>query len=654
MGSNSEKPDLLTVQKRSERCLYETKTLIERMGPDARQVFVNEILPELRAGKIPSVLDELFVADYRVTPIGIGTFITDPHYLGSTLQGYVFPRIAEDLEELFEGDYTEVLLTGGIGWGKTRMAEIGIAYELYQVSCLLEPAATFGLMPGSTLAFINVSVTLFQAKRVLFGGLFDLIRRSPYFRQEFRYEPNIQSEIRFPSNIICYPVASNEQSLLGEGVFSAAFDEMNFMPIVEHSKHAPEGGTYDHAVRLYNRLSRRIRSRLNRRGRLPGHLWLISSARYPNDFTERKAAEAKTDKRIFVRAYPSWGTRPRTYFLPETFKVEVGDTTKRSRVLDGSETNIIQERVIEVPVDFKEEFEKDPDGAVRDYAGISVLTIRPFLARRDLVARMFQLGEEHGLRHPFSKLDVTLQDESDFLLPQNLHWVEEDRNEKKGRRLYSALYFAHVDLARINDACGVAIGHVVGPKQVRRGHGPDAKIETKPLVRMDLVLRVVAPPRGEILAANVRGLFYQLTEQGMQFGKITYDSFGSMESIQTLRGKGFKADTFSVDADTSAYDQLKSAIYDERMICYRVPKLEEELVNLELDEKRHKIDHRPRGSKDLADCLAAVVVHCEANFLTAAASRAAFQLGIVEVDREDLWAKVERGEPLTEEEIDRL
>ena len=133
------------------------------------------------------------------------------------------------------------------------------------------------------------------------------------------------------------------------------------MPFVEHPKHAPEGGPYAHAVRLYNRLSRRIRSRLNRRGRLPGHLWLISSARYPNDFTERKAAEAKTDKRIFVRAYPSWGTRPRTYFLPETFKVEVGDTTKRSRVLDGSETNIIQERVIEVPVDFKEEFEKDPD-----------------------------------------------------------------------------------------------------------------------------------------------------------------------------------------------------------------------------------------------------------------------------------------------------
>jgi hypothetical protein len=641
--------------------------LVKQMGREACQVLFNELFPQVMSGEYPSVLDQLYGEDYRWKPVDVRTFLLDPEYLGKGLGKSVYPRIIDDLEELFEGEFSEVLLTGGIGWGKTRMAEFGIAYELYVLSCMRDPAARYGLIPDSVLAFLNVSVTQSQARRVLFRGLFDLIRRSPYFREQFPCEPNIFSEIRFLHNVVCYPVASTESSMLGEGVFSAAFDEMNFMPVVEHSKHQPEGGTYDHAVVLYNRLSRRIRSRMNQRGRLPGHLWLISSARYPNDFTERKAAEAKTDERIFVRHYPTWGTRPKHHFMAGTFKVEAGDSAKRSRVLNGDESDVNIERVIDVPVDFKEEFQKDPDGAVRDYAGISILSTRPFIVRRDLVARMFQLGEEQGLKHPFSKLDVTLQDESEVLLAANLHWIEQAKINEEGRillgratlqpmmtrKLYSAMYFAHVDLARTTDACGVAIGHIVGSKQVQRGFGPSAKIETKPVIRVDMLLRVVAPPHGEILAANVRGLFYQLSELGMQFGKVSYDRFGSLESIQTLNRQGFPAEIFSVDANLLAFEQLRSALYDERVLCYRVPKLEDELVHLELDTKRGKVDHPPRGSKDLADALAGVIAHCEQNFVEMPVP---LSLGSTcpESDIEEIWAKVGAGIPISEQEFDRL
>ena len=61
---------------------------------------------------------------------------------------------------------------------------------------------------------------------------------------------------------------------------------------------------------------------MNKRGMLPGHLWMISSARYPNDFTERKAVEALTDKTIFVRQYSAWETKPRSDFMAEEFEVD--------------------------------------------------------------------------------------------------------------------------------------------------------------------------------------------------------------------------------------------------------------------------------------------------------------------------------------------
>jgi hypothetical protein len=116
-----------------------------------------------------------------------------------------------------------------------------------------------------------------QATKILFGGLGNLIRNSPYFKEKFPFAPNITSELRFPRGVFAYPVAASEQALLGEGVFSAAFDEMNFYAVVEKSKQHPEGGLYDQALQLYTKMSRRIKSRMNKRGMLPGHLWMVSS-----------------------------------------------------------------------------------------------------------------------------------------------------------------------------------------------------------------------------------------------------------------------------------------------------------------------------------------------------------------------------------------
>jgi hypothetical protein len=72
-------------------------------------------------------------------------------------------------------------------------------------------------------------------------------------------------------------------------------------------------------------------------------------------------------------------------------------------VLTGKETDVNRESVLEGPMDFKNAFDKDPEGSVRDYAGISTLSVTPYIVRRDLVATMFQAAEQAGLKHPFTK-----------------------------------------------------------------------------------------------------------------------------------------------------------------------------------------------------------------------------------------------------------
>ena len=77
--------------------------------------------------------------------------------------------------------------------------------------------------------------------------------------------------------------------------------------------------------------------------------------------------------------------------------------------------------------------------------------------------------------------------------------------------------------------------------------------------------------------------------------------------IQQLRHKGFRAGIQSVDKTPTPYTLLKSALYDGRVRIPEHERLYNELISLEWDENKRKVDHPPTKSKDLADCLAAVV-----------------------------------------------
>lgn len=638
------------------------------------------------ARRTAQVLREM---EYQRKPVGLREFVEDEHYLGKIMEGDIFPKIVDDLEELFEGDYTDVILSGSIAWGKTRFMEIAVAYDLYKATCLKDPARAYGMMRGSNLTFVNVSVDKTQATKVFFQDFYCLLSESPYFQKEFPFDRRVKSEIRFlKNNIRCYPVAASEQAALGVGVFCACIDEANFMDIVERSKRTTPGmqNLYDQAEAVYRKLSARMRGRMSVRGRLPGHIYIASSARYPGDFTERLEKQAREEAEkgehyTFVRHYAQWDTWPPEKFTKENFQVEVGDLTRRTRVLTGEETNVNPINVITVPMTFKRDFDRDPDLAVRDVGGKSVLSIRPFISRRELIQRMFELGEQAGLKHPFTKFDVTLQQKDpamERLLPENLHWIEQPKLNQYGRPtlgkdgqpvkervLFPALYQVHIDLSKTGDASGLVIAHNTGARKVQRFDSKKLQNveELKPVIRVDLALRIIAPPHGEIDIPRIRAILYELNRRyGMQFGMITFDTWGSQESVKSMKDEGFNADILSVDDDTTPYETLRTAIYDERVLCYHVPVLERELIQLERGPK--KIDHPPRGSKDIADGLAGAVQQCEDAWRAGESSRGLFQLGMVEragepslseqARRDIISEKIATGHKLTDQEEDDL
>ncbi len=636
----------------------------------------------------------LLRADFVRRPVPVRQFILDPSYLGKVWKNNIYGPLVDDLEEFLEGPYMVALLAGGIGWGKTTFADIGILYDVYQVSCLRDPAQTFGMRTGSNIAFINVATTLKQARKVLFGGLSSMLQQSPYFQQVFPFDKKVKSELRFPKRVIAYPATASPEGVLGEGIFSAAIDEANFMELVERSKRSVPGdtGLYDQAEQTFNKLEFRITSRMNKKGRVPGHIYVISSARYPGDFTERMEARAATPEgqHIFVRHYPAWGTRPKSVYLGGTFKVEVGDTTRRSRVLEGNEENVNWERVIDVPMDFEPKFRADTEWAVRDLAGISTLSISPFIVRREAIQRMFDQGVEHGLKHPFWPQDehglplpVTLQHpdpHAEYLIPENLHWVERQKENALDRPMFEdgepvmekilcpVLYHAHIDLSQTRCATGLCVTHMVGTKMCERVQLVEGDLrnsyEEKPIIWVDLVLEIRAPAQGEIDIPKVRAVLYNLAQLGMQFGSITFDTYGSQETLKTLKDKGYPAEEFSLDRTKEGYEQLKEAIYDERIWCYPHPLLQREMGQLEDAGKKIEKPSFPGASKDLADALAGAVHGCEEGWRRGEMVGGLFKIGMVERPGElpeevveqirGAGSRVVQGQPLQGKDEDSL
>jgi len=541
------------------------------------------------------------------TPVDIATFVTHKDYLG---KADFWPMWLKDLQTFFETEHYLGILRGSIGCGKTTFADVAIGYMTYQLSCLKDPAAAYGLLSGSTVALICVSVNMTQAKRVVFKRLKAMLEGSPYFREHFPANWQVQSELRFPKAVWVAPVASNEQNVIGENVFGGVVDEGNFMPVIEESKRAKaRGGVYDRAQVLFDALRRRMKSRFPG---MPGRFMLISSEQYPDDFIDRTCRQYRDDPGVLIRQYTVWEPRPKTFYCGETFSLEIGTAVRPTRILTGSETDIVGEVMRDVPIEYKKEFEDDPDGATRDIAGRSTLALTPFITDRASIRDAIDPERQH----PMTDTVTTLRDGVAFAwerlctrLPDG-SWVPKYHPER--------LRYIHIDLGLSHDWAGLAMGCCAGTTEVERKAEAGIEVpnldglafavtkERVPLVWYDFLLSVKAPPFEQIMFGDIRTVIYELVNHGFRIQKVSFDSFGSISEIQTLQQKGYDVEKLSVDTSMDPYLFLRTALHERRVKYYEHPVLLKELVQLEHHKAKKKVDHPPSGSKDQADGAAGV------------------------------------------------
>jgi hypothetical protein len=532
-------------------------------------------------------------------PASITEFL-GPEYLD--IEAKVRPGLKKALTDIFGktvnpkriGNFERAMLTGAIGIGKTTFASIALPYMAHWVLCLRDPQDFFGLLPGSRIAFMQMSTSEKQAAEVVFGDIFARIEHSPWFIENYPHDDKFTKQIRFPKEIWILPGDSSETSFEGYNILAGILDEMDSHKITQNKDYADVG---------FDTIHSRIASRFTEfgdDGEEAGHKGLlicIGQMKKGNGFAARKYKEFLEDPSAYTMRMTIWESFGWDKYMKAGERNSFWYDIKRKLIIPiGVVEAVSNPNFIEIPIAYKNDFKNNPEKALRDLAGIPPASSDPFISLTDKI----DLARDRWVER-YDRPSPVKENSTQVVFEK---WFRGDGDPRRRH--------IHIDLATSGDgdALGMAMGHVDSVMEVEG--------EKKPYIIIDCLIRIKAMPGTEIMLSDVRRVIYDLKEdRKFRVVSVSMDGFQSTDTMQQLRKKRYHVEYLSVDKNTLPYEDLREAIYEERLEFppYKTylktgdVKLVEvaiqELQELQFTGK--KVDHPEKGSKDLADAMAGVV-----------------------------------------------
>lgn len=277
--------------------------------------------------KIDSLLDKL------CTPTNIVTFrefVTSPDYCND-LSVYEYwleegGLICSVDSELF----SELLITGSLGGGKTTFANYATAYRLYYLFAQGDYKAFLGLSRTSPVYGIYFSTNLATARRSGFAQFKAIIDSCLWFTLHVPRDTKIDSEIRFSNGFTVFS-GSQFSHALSLNVIFAILDEGDF-----RGSGGGLSSDYDEVAVMYSQLIQRLDSRFSSRTGNPSWSILISSASYQSAYILKRSREIKGKSRAHTLTAVNYKITPEKH--SETFfEVFVGVSSIPACIVDNQE-----------------------------------------------------------------------------------------------------------------------------------------------------------------------------------------------------------------------------------------------------------------------------------------------------------------------------
>jgi hypothetical protein len=525
--------------------------------------------------KLKEYRDSLFLKanpEYRMVPATLLEFINEKEFLNSEEDTY---QMLKEIGSVVCGGannrqfnlskYNESVFVGGIGSGKSFLSQILLCYIAHWLLCLKDAHEYYRLERDKPIVLVNMGLSATQAKNVVFTGIRQMIGNSNWFKQ-FNNEI-LTTEIKLDVDeysgvprihLICGN--SRETMPIGMNVFAGILDEAAFYLDNEGRQVAED---------IYNAMRRRMVSRY----RGEGLIMMISSPLYPEDFIMKKYDESKERDYIYGTQKATWEVTDKDRYDGRTFDFVVSKDP---------ETGHPEETIKGIPKVFEDDFIRNPEKALRDFAARPTAAINAFFKDFSMVLKCIN-----------PKREPPIDEKGRFK-----NWFKPKDQHTQ--------YFIHVDLAlgkEGGDSAGIGMCHVERIDKVKNELGA---FENRPLIKVDYVEKMRAEPGKELEFSDIRQKIIDIKNRGFRLGKVTYDGWNSVDSLQILKSKGIKTELLSVDRTLEPYYSLKAAILEERLDMYSYNALTEELKRLE-EIKGKKVDHAVNSSKDVSDGLCGAV-----------------------------------------------
>ena len=531
-------------------------------------------------------LEALADSPFEEEPVDAKTFVESEDFLGqpplSDIQYDIVRAMSqiykkEDLISLMgfeEGSqyykkYTknEIILQLGKGSGKDFTSTVAVAYIVYKLLCLKDPAKYYGKPSGDAIDIINVAINAQQAKNVFFKGFKTKIEKSPWFAGKYYSK---MDSIEFDKTITVYSGHSERESHEGLNLMVAVLDEI--------SGFASDNNTGNDQGKTADNIYKAFRGTVDSRFPDLGKLVLLSFPRFPGDFISTKYEDCILEKEIVTRNH-KFVINPD---LPEnqegnSLEIEweedhiVSYKYPNTYALKRPTWEVNPTRNIE---DFKLAFYTDLGDAMMRFLCMPKYSSDAFFKQREKVeACMTGRNPVDHLR----RFDEAFKPDPD----------------KK--------YFVHADLAQRHDKCAVAIAHV--EKWVNLQIIKDYE-QVVPIVVVDAVAWWEPKIEGPVNLSEVKQWIQNLRRLGFDIGMVSFDRWQSFDIQNELKAVGMRTDTVSVAK--KHYEDMAMLIYEERLVMPAIDLLFEELTELKI-MRNNKVDHPRKKSKDLADAVCGAV-----------------------------------------------
>lgn len=489
--------------------------------------------------------------------------------------------------------------------GKSTVGMYILIRKLYELSCYKNIPALFDLMASANIVFMYFSLTKQQAELTGFKQFRETVDSIPYFQEEFCRNMRHSSILEFPENVI-FRHGARLTDQIGSNLIATIMDEANFF---NHNGQATaDAGALSAIQTLHTSVLNRGASRFMSNGVNSSISVLISSPTYSSSYTQQRIEASIGNPHARVFRCRLWDCKPEKY-SKECFNVFLGNEKvdpfiirdvedlnnaleaemcpryEGRNLAEGIQTMPprMKEKIDFIPIDFKARFETDLLQSIMDIAGYSVApTGRLFSSRK-----IWNNCISNNIPELFYKneLSITTEDDSES---NSLEFFLKDKSKFPDSHLS---HYIHIDQSYAHDSTGFAICH--------RGESVLKNGSLMPTIVLDCAIRInPPPPPKKISIARVRSfIFYCIKNLKLNVAKVTYDSFSSAESIQTLKENGVNAEMQSVDRTDDAYLGFIDLLYDNRVLFN---KMDADLMATEIFElvhyrERHKVDHQPNG-----------------------------------------------------------